>query len=160
MSGFSMIEAWASKNTQMAIECLLPEDTERIRTAVLNSLEEGCSQGEGRLILADRVQKILQSSRDVAIRVADNVVGAVLSESRYTGALSAGMTHKIWICPHGPFREIGGHRDAEKKYSRHPCPIEEPFVVTGVALRFPRDYTTGHPEQCIGCQCLAIAKRV
>jgi hypothetical protein len=155
-----MLEAWASDNAEMAVKFLLKDGAQQTCVRLLNSLEEGSDQGEDVRRLADRVQAILQGDREQAFSIAQNVLGAVLAERQYTSALSAGMKNKIWCCPPSPARELGGHRDAERRYRKHPCPIDEPFTVNGARLRFPRDYTTGHPEECVGCNCLAIAKRV
>jgi len=155
-----MIQAWASNNAEMAVKFLLNEGAQQTCVRLLNSLEEGTDQGEDIRRLADRVQAILRGNRQQAFSVAQNVLGAVLAERRYISALSVGMKNKIWCCPVSPMRELGGHRDAERRYRRHPCPIDEPFIVNGAKLRFPRDYTTGHPEECVGCGCLAIAKCV
>jgi len=157
MTGPFMLQAWASKNTELAIGFLIPEESDGTRIAILNSLQEGCENGEEFRRLAGRVQEITPTDRKQAIEVARNVVGAVMSESHFLSVLSAGLTHKKWVCPARPARELGGHRQAEQRYSRHPCRIEASFVINGVSLRFPRDYTSGHPEECIRCQCLAIA---
>jgi len=155
-----MLEAWASRNTELAIRFLMPQESDRTRTAILNCLQEGCENGEDFRRLASRVQAITPVNRKQAVDVAHNVVGAVLSERHYLSVLSAGLTHKKWVCPARPTRELGGHRQAEQRYSRCPCPVEDLFVVNGASLRFPRDYTSGHPEECLGCQCLAIASRL
>jgi len=155
-----MIEAWASSNAEMAVKFLLNEGSQQTCVRLLNSLEEGTDQGEDIRRLAGRVQAILQVNRHQAFSIAQNVLGAVLAERHYISAQSAGMKNKIWSCPVSPVRELGGHRDVERRYRRHPCPIHEPFIVNGAKLRFPRDYTTGHPEECVGCCCLAIAERV
>jgi hypothetical protein len=150
-----MDETWCSLNTELAILFWAKED-ERMYALVNNTLQEGLAQGEDLRRLAGRLCSALGTAHEEAYRIAENVIGAVMSESRYESCRRAGMTHKKWICPRAPMRELGGHRDAERRYSRDPCPLNEPFLVNGVPLRFPRDYTSGHPEECIGCQCLAI----
>ena len=154
MPGKSFLEAWASRNTEMAMQYLLPEETERVRNMLLNTVQEGTENGEEYRKLASRVQSVIQVDREKAISIVRNVFGAVLSEDRFLGLLQSGFPHKKWICPAKPIRELGGHRAAGRKYTRKPCPMEEPFLVNGVPLRFPHDYTTGHPEECFGCQCL------
>lgn len=152
-------EAWAGRNVEMAVQYLLPQQTDRVRNMLFNTMQEGSESGEDYRRLATRIQIVLQVDREKAINIAYNVVGAVLSEARFVGHLRTGATHKNWICPAKPIRELGGHRAAQRKYTRTPCPIEAPFLVNGVPLRFPRDYTTGHPEECVGCQCLCVGLR-
>ena len=154
-----MLEAWAGKNTEVAMSFLLTGQSERTRTAILNCLQEGCESGEDYRKLASRIEAIVICDREKALGIARNVVGAVLSESRFLSHLASGVTHKEWVCPARPIREIAGHRQAERKYAKRPCPISEPFLVNGVRLRFPGDYMAGHPEECIGCLCMALGVR-
>ena len=155
-----ILDAWASPNTEFAIKILVGGARQRTCTSILNELQLGMSRGETVLEMANRVEPLLGADREQAVRVARNVVGAVLSESHYLATLNTGMTHKIWICSRNPGQQLPGHLEVEARYRDDPCPIGEAFVVNGFRLRFPRDYLSGSPDDCIDCQCAAIAKRL
>ena len=154
------LDAWASPNTELAIKILVGGGRKQTCIRVHNELQDAMSQGDTILEMASRVQRLLGDDRKYALRIARNVVGAVLSESRFLQHLSTGATHKIWLCSRNPGQQLPGHAEVEARYRDNPCPIDEGFVVNGFRLRFPRDYLSGRPDDCIDCECLAIAKRL
>jgi hypothetical protein len=119
------------------------------------SLVEGSSAGETIPKLADRVQAITKVDRGQAVRVARNVIGFVLSKVRWEQAVSVGMTHKTWICPSNC--PIFGHAQASERYS-DPIPLSEPFIVNNVPLMYPRDFLSGHIDECVDCQCMMFTR--
>jgi hypothetical protein len=70
------------------------------------------------------------------------------------------MTHKIWIHSRGPGVRRPSHIEAEDRYAKNPCPIDDPFVIDGVSLMYPRDFSCGVPAETINCQCLQISRRL
>ncbi len=157
--GTDLAAAWEAENTFLATKILVNADAQTC-DAVRNALREVVErQGEGRK-QADCVQRILGVGRDQAIRIAGNIVGAVLAEAGYRRAIEAGMTHKLWLRSPSPGKTKPGHQEAEARYRPEPCPIKRPFLVNGAALRFPRDFLSGNWDECIDCNCIMIAKRL
>lgn len=130
------------------------------RKILRRHLVEGLNAGETALQLADRVQDVMGNRRKAALTVARNSIGQTLSMARHEGHKAAGMTHKIWVFSRGPGERREAHVLAESTYRRSPIPLAEPFVINGVPLMFPRDFSSGHPEETVNCQCLQIAKRM
>lgn len=130
------------------------------RQLVRDHLAEGLSAGEDVRKLADRVQAVMGNRRAAAMSVARNSVGQALSSSRHAGHLAAGMTHKGWIHSRGPGDRRPGHIEAEHRYMPEPIPLTQPFIINGVPLMYPRDFSAGRPAETVNCQCLQIAKRI
>jgi hypothetical protein len=98
--------------------------------------------------------------RKQAMSVARNSVGQSLSRSRRDGRVGSGMTHEVWIHSRGPGERRDTHIEAERRYAARPKPIGEPFVIGGVRMMYPRDFSAGHPEESVNCQCMALGKRI
>ena len=158
MSDPHIWQAWASQNTEVAIKVLVGAVNRKQCIQIHNQLQQGMASGETIRQSTSRTQDILHCDRETAERVTTKVVGAVMSESRFMGAQEAGLTHKSWVCARSPVPVLPGHMDAEERYRDDPIPIEEPLIVNGLGLRFPREFLCGKPEECIDCQCLAVAK--
>ncbi len=93
-----------------------------------------------------------------SLRTAEQVMGYVLSKHRWMRQMEGGATHKKWVC--GMTCPILGHGQAQEDTAREPVPVNGPFVVNGVKLMFPRDFESGHMEECIFCDCLALGCRL
>lgn len=123
---------------------------------VQGSLLEGSTGGETVRQGADRVQNITVSNREKAYRVARNVILFALTRARWARSITVGMRQKTWVsgsnCP------ILGHVEAGLRYST-PIPTTDSFVVNGVNLMHPLDFMSGHPEECVDCQCTFICRR-
>jgi hypothetical protein len=133
---------------------------DRTRLTLRASLQEGLAAGEDVRKLATRVQAVMGTRRGQAMATARNTVGQVLSMARHEGQRAVGMTHKLWIHTRGPEAEPRpAHVAAEGYYAAHPCPIDEPFVINGVALMYPRDFSSGVMEETMNCQCMTISRR-
>ncbi len=132
----------------------------RTRRVLKRTLSEGISAGEDIRRLTDRVQGVMQNSRQAATATARNAVGQTLSRSRYRGQVAAGMTHKVWLHSRGPGERRPGHVAAEGRYAREPAIIDQPFVINGAALMYPRDHSAGRPGETVNCQCLHLARRL
>lgn len=130
------------------------------RQLLRDHLAQGVAAGEDVRKLADRVQAVMGNRRAAAMSVARNSVGQALSSSRHAGHLAAGMTHKGWIHSRGPGDRRPGHVEAEGRYMPEPIPLTQPFIINGVRLMYPRDFSAGRPAETINCQCLQIAKRL
>lgn len=130
------------------------------RQLLRDRLAEGVAAGEDVRKLADRVQAVMGNRRAAAMSVARNSVGQALSSSRHAGHLAAGMTHKGWIHSRGPGERRPSHIEAEHRYMPEPILLTEPFIINGVRLMYPRDFSAGRPAETVNCQCLQIAKRV
>jgi len=129
----------------------------RTRYFLRNQLVEGAQGGESINQLADRVQGVLQNSRNDALRQARNYVGQSLSTARRAGANAAGMTHKRWLYSRGPGERRPAHVAAEAKY-KSGILIDQPFVINADRLDRPRD-PNGSPGEIVNCQCLARYSR-
>jgi len=129
------------------------------RALLKRQLSAGLEAGEDYRKLADRVQGVMGNNRSRAIMQARNAVGQTLSIARHEGHLASGMTHKIWIHSRGPGLRRPSHVAAESVYRSAPVPIDQPFMIDGYALMYPRD-PSGPPEEIINCQCLQIARRL
>jgi len=132
---------------------------DRTREILRRNLTEGLTAGEDARKLADRVQSVMGNRRSDAINIARNTMGQVLSKARHEGHLATGMTHKIWIYSRGPGHRRPSHVAAEARYAANPCPLDQPFIIDGFELMYPRD-PAGPPEEIINCQCLQIARRL
>ena len=129
------------------------------RRILRRSLTSGLTAGEDIRRLADRVQSVMGNRRAAAMTVARNTVGQTLSASRHRGHLAAGMTHKWWLHSRGPGERRPAHVAAEGVYAKNPIPLGERFIVNGKGLLYPRDFSSGHVDECVNCQCVQIAKR-
>ena len=168
LSGDALKESLRRLLVNPAITEALNRETVRISTLIDSrtrnilraNLREGLEAGEDARKLADRVQGVMGNRRGEAMGIARNAVGQTLSQARHEGHLAAGMTHKMWIYSRGPGERRPAHIEAEARYAADPCPISEPFEIDGVYLMYPRDFSSGHPEETVNCQCLQIAKRI
>ena len=151
-------EVWEGQNVLQAALLLVSSDHDSAMR-VIEALAAATSQGEDIRRLTGRVESVLNCKRDVAYHVTRNIVGAALSESHFLSARAGGLTHKIWVCPRGHDPLPCGHASVEHRYAESPCPIDEPFLVNEKELMFPRDYRSGHWEECVNCECAMIAKR-
>jgi hypothetical protein len=129
------------------------------RKILRRNLIEGVTGGEDIRALADRVQDIMHNRRAASMTTARNFVGQSLSGARDEGQRTAGVSHRIWMHSRGPGERRPAHVAAERHYRANPCPIEEPFMIGGAFLRYPRD-PLGPPGEIINCQCVALARRV
>jgi len=151
-------EAWEGQNVLQAA-LLLASSDHGSAMRVIEALAAGTSYGEDVRQLAGRVQSVLNCEHSVAYHVTRNIVGAALSEAHFRDARATGLTHKIWLCPRGHDPLPCGHASVEQRYAETPCPIDKPFLVNEKELMFPRDYRSGHWEECVNCECAMIAKR-
>ena len=166
--GDALTDALARLQADPSITHAMSQETVRIssmiddrtRTVLRRSLIDGLNEGEDIRHLADRVGEVMGGRRKQSMTVARNSVGQSLSRSRRDGRVGAGMTHETWIHSRGPGERRETHIAAEDTYAARPKPIGEPFVVGGVRLRYPRDFSAGVPEETINCQCMAIGKRI
>jgi len=151
-----------------AITSAMASDSVRISTLVDNktrqhlkrTLMEGIDDGEGIRKLTSRVQEIMGSSRRSAMVTARNAVGQSLSRARHAGHKKAGMTHKTWLHSRGPGERREAHVAAESRYAgANAIPLDEPFVINGIPLMYPRDFASGSPAETVNCQCLQLAAR-
>ncbi len=129
------------------------------RNHLRRSLAEGLQEHEGIRELADRVETFMGGRRKAALTVARNSVGQSVGQARRQGRLAAGVTHEIWVHSRGVGERREAHVAAEARYRKQPKPINESFIINGVALSHPRD-PNGPPAEVINCQCLALGKRV
>ena len=129
------------------------------RQYLRRQLVEGMSGGETPLQLADRVQGVMQNSRDSALRISRNTVAQSLSLARREGRLAGGITHEVWLHSRGPGERRESHVAAEARYASDPKPIGDKFVVGGVTMACPRDPSAPAAET-INCQCVVIGKRI
>ncbi|MFW6124794.1 MAG: phage portal protein [Pirellulales bacterium] len=129
------------------------------RNYLRRQLTDGLAAGEDVRKLADRVQHVMGNRRSDALRQARNAVSQSLSRARAEGRRAARVTHEIWIHSRGVGERRDSHVAAESHYRANPKPVDEPFVINGSPLRYPRD-PAGPPSEIINCQCLAIGKRI
>ena len=129
------------------------------REQLRRSLAEGMAEGENYADLTDRVREGMNNRRAAAAQVARNAVATATSQSRHEGQSAMGMTHKIWLHSRGPGQPRESHVAAERQYAHHPIPHDQPFIVDGVPLMYPRD-PSGPAEETINCQCIEIGVRV
>ncbi|HOD79964.1 MAG: Phage portal protein [Planctomycetes bacterium ADurb.Bin126] len=132
---------------------------DRTREILRRNLASGIEEGETVKQLADRVQDVMANRRRAAVGIARNHVGAVLSKARHEGQQSSGMTHKLWVFSRGAGQRRPGHMDAERRYASHPCPIDQPFLIGGERLMYPRDESASAKETA-NCQCVQVARRI
>lgn len=146
---------WESVEVLDVLRILTGAEVDLLRLLQM-SLIEASDLGEGFRKIANRVQALLDTDRISAMLVARNTVGYVLSRARYEHAVGVGLTHKTWLdggkCP------CAGHDVVGTKYAETPIRIQEEFVVNGTLMRYPRDFSCGCPQECVGCECLMIAK--
>jgi uncharacterized protein with gpF-like domain len=167
LSGDALAEALKRLTSLPAIQASLASDAVRVSTLIDRytrdrlkvSLAEGLQEGETIRELATRVQTFMGNRRASAVVIARNAIGQTLSRARHEGHKATGMTHRIWIHSRGPGERRPAHVAAEGYYTEHPVGMDEPFVINGVRLLYPRDFSSGHPEETVNCQCAAIAKR-
>jgi len=129
----------------------------RTRQVLRRELLDGVAAGEDVRRLADRVQGVMQNRRKGAIAYARNIMAQGLSESRGHSAPAAGRDRKRWMHSRGPGERRPAHIAAEAAH-RAGIPIDEPFLVNGVAMDRPRD-PTAPPGETINCQCVALYGR-
>lgn len=129
----------------------------RTREHVRRELTEGLAAGEDYRKLATRVQSSMSVSRARAMTIARNTVGQALSQSRHTGQRAAGMTVKVWLHSRGAGERRPAHVAAEAAYAGG-HPIDQPYIINGAALMYPRD-PAGPAAEIINCQCLSLARR-
>jgi hypothetical protein len=120
------------------------------------SLLAGMRKVESAIDLTDRIQASISIDRMQAHSIAENFMAFIFSRNSWERLHGIGLG-KTWLC--GPQCKIPGHPAACKKY-RDPIPLDEPFIVNGVPLMYPRDFLSGHIDQCRDCQCLLIGKRM
>lgn len=145
----------------------IASDTVRITTRVnaqtrhilRHNLIAGLEAGESVNELADRVESVMGGRRRAALATARNSVGQALSAARAEGRAHSGVTHEVWIHSRGPGTRRPAHVAAERTYAAAPKPMGEPFIINGVALRYPRD-PQGPAAEIVNCQCLALGKRI
>jgi len=167
LSGDALAEALKRLTSLPAIQASLASDAVMISTRIdlatrehlRASLAQGLQEGETIRELATRVQAFMGNRRASAVVIARNAIGQTLSRARHEGHKATGMTHRIWIHSRGPGERRPAHVAAEAYYTAHPVGMDEPFVINGVSLRYPRDHASGHPEETMNCQCSEIAKR-
>jgi hypothetical protein len=58
---------------------------------------------------------------------------------------------KGWLCSMVPDSR-DSHIEADKRYSEHPIPLNEPFIVGGKQMQYPGDPAGGAKEVC-NCLC-------
>lgn len=129
-----------------------------ILQALQATLVEGGQCGEDVRKLASRVQIVIDMDRTSAMLITRSAVGYVLSRARHESAINAGMTHKTWL--HAPACHCEGHAEADAAYKEDPIPIRDPFLVNGQLLQYPRDFNCERPQECVGCACLLLTKRL
>ena len=61
---------------------------------------------------------------------------------------------KGWLATHDA-RVRPAHLAAEFRYQDNPIAVDEPFIVDGEELMYPRD-ETGSPENTINCRCVSV----
>lgn len=99
---------------------------------------------------------IFRTIADRAETIARTEMGRVYSMAtdermRQVGEIAPGAKH-FWIATPGP-RTRDTHRAAGNRYSRaNAIPIDQPFIVGGARLRYPRD-PGGPAEETINCRC-------
>jgi hypothetical protein len=125
-----------------------------VREEFVRSAREGVAVNR----LASVVQRGCGLQIKAALRVADQVMGYVLSKHRWMRQMEGGATHKTWVC--GMTCPILGHGQAQEDSQKSPVPVNEPFLVNRVKLMFPRDFESGHVKECIFCDCLALGCRL
>jgi HK97 family phage portal protein len=132
---------------------------DQTRKLLQRNLQQGIDGGESINQLADRVQSVMGNRRAAAVGVARNAVGESLSSARHSGARSAGQTHKRWLFSRGDGQRRPEHVAAERVYASDPMPIDEPFIINGSELMYPRD-PSGPAAEVINCQCVQVYLRV
>jgi hypothetical protein len=130
------------------------------RRILRNQLSEGLANGETLRELTDRVQSVMGNRRDAAWSTAANSIGQSLSISRNEAQRDSGATHKGWVYSRGSGHRRPAHIEAERVYLASPIPFDEPFMINGQALMFPRDFASGAVDECVNCQCLQVARRI
>lgn len=149
-------EVWASHELSEVLHILSGASGEHL-AELLCAIRTEAETGADIRRLAKRVRDTGGFNSDKAYCIAENVVGYVLARSQYESNLEAGLRFKAWVCPAGEGCPIAGHHDAGTRY-RKPIPIKEPFVISGKSIMYPRDYSSGYPEECIDCRCMGIAR--
>jgi len=135
---------------------LLTGRADEILFTLQASLVSGMAKGERALDLASRVETNITVDRSEAVSIARNYVGFAVVRVRWEESLQIGFTHKTWLC--GKTCPILGHGVAAERY-RTPIPIMDPFIVNGIPLMYALDFLSGHPDQCIDCQCMTSFSR-
>jgi len=168
LSGDALTEAVRRITAYPALSEVLKRETVRVsslldsrtRRTLKTSLLDGMERGESISDLADRVTDVTGRSRAQALQDARNILGQVHGEARREGVREAGLTHKYWMHSRGEGKRRPAHVAAESAYPRERAiPEGEPFLVNGVALQFPRDFSAGHPEETVNCQCMCLYVR-
>ena len=147
--------AWGSPCVLDALDYLTGANVDILQNLQI-SLAQGSQGGENIRKLGTRVQTILDTDRLSAMVITRNIVGYVLSKSRHESVIDAGLKYKIWL--HTEACKCPGHDAVWKFYENSPIPILEPFVVNDTLMQYLRDFSCTHPKECVGCQCLMIAK--
>lgn len=148
---------WRSAETLDVLRTLTGVETELLRS-LQEALTAGSECGEDVRKLADRVQSLLDTDRSSAMLITRNTVGYVQSRAHHETATKARLTHKVWL--HTPQCPCLGHDLAGRRYGENPIPIGEHFEINGTRMLYPRDFSCGRPQECVGCQCVAICKYI
>jgi hypothetical protein len=129
------------------------------RRILKDNISAGLRAAEGVNKIADRVQAAMGNRRAAAVATTRNAIGQVMSASRHEAALTW-ATHKKWVHSRGRGIRRPEHIAAETFYAANPIPIEQPFIVGGVPLMYPRDFSTGNYSETMNCQCLDVYMRL
>ena len=97
-----------------------------------------------------------RENRARALRIARTQTAGAVSTGRHAGMVAAGCELKGWITS-GDAEVRESHRDAGIKYARG-IPVQEPFIVNGIALMYPGD-PAGPPAEIVNCRCVSVARR-
>ena len=88
-------------------------------------------------------------SEDRAVMIAENEANAVYGHDEFEDAIREGYTTKIWVT-----MQDKRVRDTHREVDEEEIPIDEPFVVGGSLLLYPKDETYDpDPEETVNCRC-------
>lgn len=88
-------------------------------------------------------------SEDRAVMIAENEANTVYGHDEFEDAIREGYTTKIWVT-----MKDKRVRDTHREVDEEEIPIDEPFVVGGSLLLYPKDETYDpDPEETVNCRC-------
>lgn len=157
-----LFAAWMRENMGRKIRGI--DDT--TREAIRAALEEGLAQGEDMYQLADRIETLYLENivPHRSMLIAQNEVMSAHNVASFYSTKSLADEHglevtKTWITARDSRVRDGPDAD-HKSMDGVTVPLDDPFIVDGYAMMFPRDDSRGAPRrEILNCRCV-IRERI
>ncbi len=137
-------------------ENLLKGIPDEIHAQIMETLQEGLTEGDSTRALASRITATFgQIGRGHTLTIASTETAAAYGFARQQGMAQAGIQFKRWLTSH--LKNVrAAHAAAERDPRNQRVPMDEPFHVGGENLMFPGD-PAGSAGNVINCHCVSLA---